>query len=60
LPPGPYTVTVLDLLGRAVQPALPASGGTRVALDAGRLSKGAYLVRVQGAHFNQVLPLVRN
>lgn len=60
LPAGPYTVTVLDLLGRVVQPAAPASGGTRVALDAGRLGRGSYLVRVQGEHFSQVLPLVRN
>lgn len=58
LPAGPYTLTVLDLLGRVVQPATPASGGTRIPLNVGRLSRGSYLVRVQGEHFSQVLRLV--
>ena len=60
LPPGSYTITVLDLLGRTVQPTQQASGGTRAALDDSVLSRGSYLVRVKGEQFSQVLRLVRN
>ena len=56
LPAGPYSVTVLDVLGRVVQPTRTAAGGTRVELP-GR-AVGTYLVRVQGARFNQVLRVV--
>ena len=59
LPPGNYTITVLDLPGRAVLPARAASGGTAAALALGALSRGTYLVRVQGAQFGQVLRLTR-
>jgi glucose/arabinose dehydrogenase len=60
LPPGAYTITVLDLLGRSVQPAQQATGGTRTPLDGSLLSRGSYLVRVKGEKFSQVLRLVRN
>jgi glucose/arabinose dehydrogenase len=57
---GPYTVTVLDLLGRAVQPSQLATGGTRAGLDLSQLSRGSYLVQVRGEQFSQVLRVVRN
>ena len=57
LPPGPYTITVLDLLGRAVQATQPAAGGTHV--EIGGVGSGSYLVRVQGAGVNHVLRVVR-
>jgi glucose/arabinose dehydrogenase len=60
LPPGAYTITVLDVLGRSVQPAQQATGGTRTPLDGSLLSRGSYLVRVKGEKFSQVLRLVRN
>ncbi len=59
LPPGAYTVTVFDLLGRAVLPARAVSGGTAAALPLAALSRGIYLVRVRGAQFSQVLRLTR-
>ena len=59
LPAGAYTVTVFDLLGRAVLPAQAAAGGRPAALPLGALSRGTYLVRVQGAQFGQVLRLTR-
>ncbi|WP_210518539.1 T9SS type A sorting domain-containing protein [Hymenobacter terricola] len=58
LPPGTYTATVLDLLGRPVQAAQACAGGTRTQLMG--TSRGAYLVRVQGAQFSQILRLVRD
>lgn len=61
LPPGTYTATVLDLLGRPVQAAQACAGGTRTQLmgtSAG--SRGSYLVRVQGPQFSQILRLVRD
>lgn len=59
LPAGPYTVAVLDLLGRAVQPSQPAVGGARTPLPTAQLSRGTYLVQVQGEQFNQVLRVVQ-
>jgi len=60
LPAGAYTITVRDLLGRAVQPSQPAAGGTRAPLDLSMLSRGTYLVQVRGEQFSQVLRVVRN
>ena len=57
LPPGSYTITVLDLLGRTVQATQQAAGGTRV--EIGGVGTGSYLVRVQGAGISQVLRVVR-
>ncbi|TDN38468.1 sugar dehydrogenase [Hymenobacter sp. UV11] len=57
LPPGSYTITVLDLLGRAVQATQQAVGGTRV--EVAGVGSGSYLVRVQGAGINQVLRVVK-
>jgi glucose/arabinose dehydrogenase len=60
LPPGRYTATVLDLLGRAVLPAQPVAGGTQVPL-AGleAVGRGAYLLRIQSEQVSQVLRFVR-
>lgn len=60
LPPGAYTATVCDLLGRSVQAPTRYVGGTRAQLDASALSRGTYLVHLQGERFSQVLRLVRN
>ena len=57
---GTYTITVLDLLGRAVQASQLAPGGTRPTLDLSPLARGSYLVQVRGAQFSQVLRVVRN
>jgi glucose/arabinose dehydrogenase len=57
---GTYQLTVLDLLGRAVQPSQQLAGGTRAALDLSQLSRGSYLVQVRGEQYSQVLRVVRN
>lgn len=57
---GAYTITVLDLLGRAVQASQQVAGGTRAALDLSQLGRGTYLVQVRGAQLSQVLRVVRN
>ena len=59
LPADSYAVTVFDLLGRVVLPAQAARGGTTAPLSLGALSRGTYLVRVQGAQLSQVLRLTR-
>jgi glucose/arabinose dehydrogenase len=60
LPAGRYTLTVLDLLGRAVLPAQQVTGGTRVELASlAAISRGAYLLRIQGEQVSQVLRFVR-
>ncbi|QKG54559.1 T9SS type A sorting domain-containing protein [Hymenobacter sp. BRD67] len=60
LPAGTYRVTLLDLLGRVVQPPARYLGGTRALVEASSLAPGTYLVRIQGEQLGQVLRLVRN
>ncbi len=51
LPTGPYTVTVLSLVGQQLQ-ARAALGGQEVDLNVAALPAGVYLVRIQGAALN--------
>ncbi|WP_206680722.1 T9SS type A sorting domain-containing protein [Hymenobacter polaris] len=55
LPTGAYQATVLDALGRPVLPPQRVAGGALAPLPLGGLGAGAYLVRVQGEQFSQVL-----
>ncbi len=60
LPPGRYTATVLDLLGRPVLPAEVVAGGSQAKLAGlGPLSRGAYLLRIQGEQISQVIRFVQ-
>ncbi|MBD2768939.1 T9SS type A sorting domain-containing protein, partial [Hymenobacter sp. BT664] len=56
LPPGPYQVQVLDLLGRPLATHTLA-GNEQYALAAQHLQPGRYLVRVVGQTVNLTLPL---
>ncbi|MBD2768937.1 T9SS type A sorting domain-containing protein [Hymenobacter sp. BT664] len=59
LPPGPYQVQVLDLLGRP-RGRYTLAGAEQHPLPISDLAPGRYLVRILGQQVNLALPLTRN